>query len=305
MLSASLVWLAVFSFPSKNLKIIACDVGQGDAILTIYGSTQILIDGGPGNRVLECLGKHIPFWDRQLELVILTHPQADHYEGLTSVFREYQVNTFVANSLNSDNQGYQVLKNEVGGSQARVINPKKGMKVRLGLIYLDILWPTTEFVTENSQNSLAVQPFNSSTAVLGAYTSSVDSNEFSVQVLLSFKDFKALFTGDASLELSDTVAKLLPQFLNSSVSQSVNYLKVPHHGSKNGLSEGLLKVLNPEGLPAGRRVAIISDGKNNTYGHPHKEILDILKKYNVQVYRTDEMGNIVVETDGFDFRVRP
>lgn len=293
-LLASLVWLSVFSFPTKNLKIIACDVGQGDAILTLHGSTQILIDGGRGNRVMECLGKYIPFWDRSIELVILTHPQADHYEGLISVFREYKVDTFMANSLDSGNEGYRVLKSEVGGRQARVINPLKGMSMGMGLIRLDILHPSREFLASNTTplgNSLTKSEIGEFTQVLGASTTKLDPNEFSVQVLLSFKDFKALFTGDASPELSNTVAEELAL----SASRRVNYLKVPHHGSRNGLSENLLSILSPG-------VAVISDGKNNTYGHPHKETLDLLEKYKVTTYRTDEIGDIIIETDGFDIK---
>src|SRR4030065_2211620 len=80
------VWFAVFTFPQKKLHIIACDVGQGDAILALYGSTQILIDGGPNDRVLGCLSKYLPFWDRKVELIILTHPEKDHFSGLIQVF---------------------------------------------------------------------------------------------------------------------------------------------------------------------------------------------------------------------------
>lgn len=113
------LWLAVLASPGQNLKIIACDVGQGDAILAISGSDQVLIDGGPGKAVLNCLNKNMPFWDRKVEGVVLTHPQKDHYGGFTDVFKNYEVELFIANALDSSSSGYQVLKDQVGCSGGR------------------------------------------------------------------------------------------------------------------------------------------------------------------------------------------
>ena len=128
-LTAATIWLAVLAFPDPKLHLIACDVGQGDAILASYGTNQVLIDGGPDNRVLDCLADHLPFWDREIELVILTHPQTDHFNGLIEVFRRYHVGAFVATPIDSSTQGYQVLKSTVGGSGIKVINPTRGMEM--------------------------------------------------------------------------------------------------------------------------------------------------------------------------------
>src|SRR3989344_1604043 len=89
------IWLAVFSSPDAYLHIVACDVGQGDAILMQNGSSQVLVDGGVGSRVLDCLGKYMPFWDRQIEIIVLTHPQADHFSGLIEVFKRFKVGYFL------------------------------------------------------------------------------------------------------------------------------------------------------------------------------------------------------------------
>src|SRR3990167_10041666 len=102
-----LVGLSLGYAPDGQLHLIACDVGQGDGILAIYKDTQILIDGGPGEGVLECLGRYVPFWDRELELVVLTHPQLDHYGGLIEVFKRYNVDTFLVNGLDSSASSYQ------------------------------------------------------------------------------------------------------------------------------------------------------------------------------------------------------
>ncbi len=95
----SVVWLAVITFPDNNLHIIACDVGQGDAMLLTYKNFQVLIDGGPNSKVLPCLSGHMPFWDRQIEVVILTHPEADHFIGLIDVFKNYKIKYFLANQV--------------------------------------------------------------------------------------------------------------------------------------------------------------------------------------------------------------
>jgi len=270
------VFLAVFSFDS-NLHIIACDVGQGDAILVTLGRNQILIDGGPNNKVLECLSKYIPFWDREIEMVVLTHPQKDHYGGLLEVFRRYRVDNLLANALDSSDQGYQVLETLVGGGGTRLINPIRGMKVGNSLMYLDILFPSKKVLTENlelsgSQNSL------------GKYTAKLDSNEFSVVAILKYRDFSALLTGDITPKISDEII-IEGQIVD------VDFLKVPHHGSKNGLTKELLNLSKPE-------IAVISVGKSNMYGHPHKETLDLLEGEDIKYLRTDTNGDIEIITNG-------
>ena len=117
---------------SKNLHLIACDVGEGDAILAVYGKTQILTDGGLGTKVLECLGKYIPALDKEIELVVLTHPDEDHYQGLIEVFKRYKVDSFLTSKATSDSQGYGLLESLVGGGGTKVIYPKDGMTLRFG-----------------------------------------------------------------------------------------------------------------------------------------------------------------------------
>lgn len=91
------VYLAITQLPDKNLHLIACNVGQGDAILLTYGSIQILTDGGPDKNVLTCLGKYMPFYDHKIEMVISTHPDADHLTGLISVIQNYKVEKILIN----------------------------------------------------------------------------------------------------------------------------------------------------------------------------------------------------------------
>ena len=275
------VWLSVFLFPKKEFRVIVCDVGQGDAILITYGPTQILSDGGPNSSVLNCLSENMAFWDRRIELVIMSHPQLDHFGGLVDVTKRYKIDTFMTTGLDSGSQEYGVLKSLVGGGDTKVVKVSGGQKYRLGLIHLDILWPTEGFVLANS----AVND-NSQGNVLGAFTATKDANEFSLVSMVSFEDFDILLTGDISPDVSD----ILAEKLGYGRYDDIEILKVPHHGSKNGLTEKLLQVVHPE-------TAIISVGKNNRYGHPHDEVIELLREKEIEILRTDQMGNIEIQIE--------
>lgn len=277
------VWLAVYSYPEDKLKIVACDVGQGDAILATVGSTQVLFDGGANNKVVECLDAYMPFWDRKVEVIVLSHPQRDHFFGLIEVFERYEVEKFVATSLESSSKEYQVLKELVGGSNTHVVMPTTGMSIGNSTIQLDIVHPSQAYVATNTTISEGITK-----GVLGATITKRDPNDFSVVTILRFGDFDALFTGDIGPDVMDEV-------IATGKVSDVEYLKVPHHGSKNGLTEKLLETSTPE-------VAVISVGKNQ-WGHPHKEVLDMLGSIKATILRTDEAGDVVIVTDGTNFEV--
>jgi competence protein ComEC len=272
------VWMAVFVSPDKNLHLIACDVGQGDAILAVYGTTQILVDGGSNNKVLACLERYMPFWDRKIEIVLLSHPQLDHFGGLSEVFRRFQVQYFVATSLDSSSQSYQALKTMVGGTNTEVVFPTTGMVIGTNSLYLDIVWPSDSF--------LLAEGASSDSKVLGAFTSKRDPNEFSIVANLRLGKFDALLTGDIG-------PKTIEEIIKTGKIHDVEYIKIPHHGSKNGLNQELLDASLPE-------IAVISVGKNS-YGHPNKETLELLEKAEILIKRTDIDGDIEVISDGRDW----
>lgn len=267
--------IAIFQLPDNNLHIIACDVGLGDAILITQGTNQILTDGGPGKSVLDCLGRHMPFWDREIEFIISTHPDADHSTGLVSVVEDYEVDKILINPIDPGTQVYEALKNAVGGMDVEVINPTAGMRLRLGLIQLDILNPTDGLI-----NRLKVVKKGDN---LSKYEISKDTNLYSIMYELSFGEFRGLFTGDIPSEVSDAYAE-------SSPVGTVQYIKIPHHGSVNGLTQVLLEKTKPA-------IAVISVDKNQ-WGFPREEILQMLNKFGVNVLRTDQLGDIEITTDG-------
>jgi len=257
--------LTLTSSLDDSFQIIACDIGQGDAILVTYKEVQILTDGGPGGSVLTCLDKYIPLWDREIELVVLTHPQLDHYGGLIEVLERFKVDTFLVSDFQASTQGHEALKNALGGSGARVVTPDTDTKIRVGMIYLDILHPSKD-------------------------ASMVNVNDLSIVTILTFKNFEAILTGDIG-------KKGIEEMLAKGVLRDVDYIKVPHHGSRSGLTPELLEATAPE-------VAVISVGKDNSYGHPHEEILKMLSDYGVTYFRTDEKGDIVVTSDGTSWRLK-
>lgn len=252
------VYLAVYVV-SDNLKIVVCNVGQGDAILIQQKTTQILVDGGPNSSVLSCLGRHMPFWDRTIEMVINTHPEADHYTGLIDVFKNYKVEKFGTNGITSSSQRYKVLENLVGGEGLTTTVLTTGTTIKADLIHLDILNP--DYVNQYQK-----------------------SNNNGVVMLLKYNQFEAILTADTENEVSEKLSKLEKV-------KDLEYIKVNHHGSKNGMTENLLKQVNPE-------IAVISSGNKNSYGHPDEEIIKMLKDYGVKVLRTDEVGDVVVITNG-------
>ncbi len=270
-----ITWAVALSIPELKLRIIVCSVGQGDAILTIYKNTQILTDGGPGNSVIECLGRHMPPWDRKIELVISTHPDADHLTGLVEVAKRYTVANILINPINSGTQTIKALENQVGSKGIEVIKPEDGQNIGLGLIHLDVVNPSKSQVL-----GLATKVDGD---VLGFYKPEDPTNDYSVTYKLSFGEFRGLFTGDIGPEVSERLA------IENKIGK-VDYIKIPHHGSKNGLTENLLKQVMP-------KVAVISVGKNS-YGHPNFEVINLLKDYKVDTYRTDEVGDVVLVTDG-------
>ncbi len=295
-LIALVIWLTVLTYIPNRLKLIACDVGQGDAILAVYGSFEILTDGGiPNGKVSECLSRYMPFWDRTIEVIVNTHPQLDHYGGLIEVMQNYNVQYFVGNSLDASASEYQVLKGEVGSRGIKVINPHSGISIRYRLIHYDIFAPSTRFLADNSvqkENRLN----NNSGQILGVSTSKNDPNDFSVEAILTLDSFNALLTGDIGHNMAKDIIPMFSEFLKARQIESVEYIKVPHHGSKYGMTGDYLEVINP-------KIAVISVGAKNRYGHPTDEILKILSDKGIDMFRTDLNGDVIMESDGESYKV--
>lgn len=282
-----LLFFFVTSLPDGKLHIIFCNVGQGDAAYIRFpDGRDMVVDGGPNDKVLDCLGRHMPFWDRSIDLMVLTHPQNDHMQGFISLASRYHIGYFVHSDVGNTTEGYQTLTHEVVSSKIPTKLMVAGDQIRVGSTTLSFLWPSSEQIAKGKESyevaSLRSDEVKENEQVLGAAMG--DLNEYCLVFALRYGSFDALFPGDAD-------AHVEPQFEGSRLADSsVEVLKVPHHGSKTGMDEGFISWVRP-------KLAVISVGKN-TYGHPSAEALAELAKYAGKTLRTDKEGDIEVVSDG-------
>lgn len=254
------------------LKVTFFDVGQGDSIMIETPQThQILIDGGPDGRVvLEKLSNKMPFWDKTIDLVILTHPDYDHLRGLIDVLERYEVKNILWTGAVKDSATLQKWLIAIEQERADVVVAEKGQVVKAGNVLMYILYPF-----EN---------------IAGAIPR--DSNDTSIVAKLVFGENSFFFPGDASNKVED---QLLARS-DFAVSLASDILKVAHHGSKYSTSLQFLDIANPF-------LAVISCGLNNSYGHPHQETLSNLENFAIKVLRTDIIGDVFISSDGKNINI--
>lgn len=241
----------------KFLEVNFFDVGQGDAIfIQTPQRHQVLIDGGPGSAVLEKLAKEMPFWDRTIDLVILTHPEKDHMAGFTDVLKRYKVENILWTGILKDTPEFKEWQRLIGKEGTEVRIAQSGQIIIFPInekeeIRIDVLYPLEKLEVKEMENS----------------------NDTSIVSRMIFGEKSFLFTGDAT---KSTEKKLLERETNI----KSDVLKVAHHGSKTSSGEDFIKKVLPE-------IAVIEVGKNNSYGHPHQETLATLEKYGTTIFRTD------------------
>jgi len=247
----------IFNSRKQGLTVNFLDVGQGDAILISEGSKQVLIDGGPNGQILlEKLGKYIPFWDRNIEVIIATHPDQDHIDGLIDVMEAYNIGEVIDNSEESDSQVYKKYKETIEEKNIPRLKGQDGMNIKISEdAKLEILSPG-----ENLENKPK------------------DTNADSIIAKLTYGENSFLLTGDLPDEKEQ-------ELIGKHADLRADVLKVSHHGSKYATTLEFLEKVKPKD-------SVISVGKNNRYGHPAEETLDRLSSKEVRVLRTDELGDI-------------
>jgi competence protein ComEC len=262
-----LVWVAVASLPDGKLHVVFFDVGEGDAIfIETPRGQQILIDGGPSpTTLISALGRRMPFWDRSLDLVILTHADEDHIAGLIPVLERYRVGQVLESGYQHSHPMYDRWQELIEEKGIPNHLARAGMSIATGDgVELVVLHPGPELME---------------------YTDA-DANNNSVVTRLAMGQVSFLLPGDIA-EVAEAMLLASGQELASTV------LKVPHHGGNTSSSVAFLKAVNP-------KLVVISVGADNKFGHPSPQVLNRLEELvgEEHVLRTDEQGTIEVVTDG-------
>jgi len=266
---AVVVWIFVFQQENNVfLKVEFFDVGQGDAeFIETPAKQQVLIDGGPDMSILEKLGKTMPFFDRYIDLIVLTHPEQDHMNGLIEIIKRYKVGAIITTGVVRDTEQYRELINTIKEKQIPIYIAKSGGQIDFGNnITMQILYPFKNMAGEQLS----------------------DSNSSSIVSKLIYNDFETLFTGDIEKATEN-------ELVGSGLNLQADILKIAHHGSKTSTSDAFLKAVDA-------MLAIIEVGKDNQYGHPHQEVLDRLK--NMEILQTGKDGNIKILSDGLSFEIK-
>ncbi len=270
--AAILVSLVAATIPDNNLRVSFLDVGQGDAILIQKGNQQVLVDGGPSPQAI-CLGlgKKMPFWDRTIELVILTHPSADHATGLVEVLNRYRVREVLYPTLAFESGIYVEWLRLIEEKGVKSTLAQAGQQLNLG-------------------DGVIIEVLSPQSPPLSGTDSDVDNNAAILR--LSLGEVSFLLTADMMREAEF-------ELLYNRANLKSTVLKVAHHGSDTSTTPEFLAVANPQ-------LAVISVGADNDYGHPSDEVLKRLEERlgSENIYRTDEDGTIEFITDGERLRVR-
>ena len=253
---------------AKLLCVVFLDVGQGDAIFVQTPTgTQLLIDGGRDQSVLPELNTVMSFSDRTIDYILATHPDADHISGFYDVLERYSISNVIRTENESDTAIWQAVEEAVVEEKAKVYYARRGQRYDLGDgVVLEILFPDTD-------------------------PSGMESNTSSIVARLIYGDTSFMLTGDSPKAIEEYLVLIEGEYLKSDV------LKAGHHGSRTSTSELFLDHVDP-------KFAVISAGKDNSYGHPHVEVTDALFNAGITTLNTAEDGRVAFWSDGKQVKLK-
>lgn len=235
--------------------IVFCDVGQGDAAyIRTKSGLDIVVDFGQGKKILECLGRYMPFYDNEIDVALISHFDKDHYEGITYLNPRYKIKKLIYPRCEDKNCLSTLKSNTKNTTFQRISYARISSIKSTDFLITPLKIPDNGFVK--------------------------GSNDDSEVFYLKIDKISILFTGDANLDIE--------YGLLDGSDINVDVLKVPHHGSRYNLNSTFLELADPQ-------VSVISVGNNNSYGHPHREVISLLKALNKKYVRTDTDGDILIE----------
>lgn len=256
-------WYVVFAEEKKGeMRVSFLDVGQGDSIfIEAPSGRQVLIDGGPDRSVLRELGKIMPWWDRSIDVVIATHPDADHVVGLVDVLQRYTVDFIFDPGVKGDTPQAESMLASVARENAEHILARRGHVIDLGEgARLEILFPDRD-------------------------VSDLETNTASIVARLVYGETSFVLTGDSP----ESIEKYLVGLDGDKLAADV--LKAGHHGSRTSSSLSFVGFVGPH-------YGIFSRGCDNSYGHPHQEVRDVFARLGVEALDTCEEGTITFVSNG-------
>ena len=266
---SGLLWKIICGINDHDLHVYVLNIGQGDSILVRLSTGEnILIDGGPDEAVLRELADVLPLYERKIDVVILTHPHADHMNGLLDVLQHYEVSSVLVTGVYYHSSAYDEFIDQVVREKTAVYFARADTDYRLGTVALDMVYPLKLLQGDRYENI----------------------NNSSISFRLLSRDGIFYFSGDLEKEGEE-------ELLKSGQDLRADIFKAGHHGSRTSSSEALLDAIQP-------KIALISCGINNTFKHPHPETLKHLAERGIQFFRTDLDGRIEVIPAIGEFEVR-
>ena len=305
------IWQIYIKYPDESVYFTICDVGQGDALLFSKSFFQLLIDTGPDEKLISCLNKNMPFWDKKIDVLVLTHFDSDHVAAFNELINFYQIGTiFLLLTDYNESELYLELREQIIdlngqgtvvkepflGQQIAFYNFTRGNKTKYNSIeplFFTFLTPTSINQEKYGQlEEINAFSWQKSETILSdknieKIASKLNENDRSIVLLFSFGNLSILLTGDLETPGEEAL-------MGSSLIKRVDLLKVGHHGAKTSTSLPFLLKLAPE-------TSIISVGKKNSFNHPNIEVLDRISSINSKILRTDQSGTINLVLDGEHF----
>ncbi len=262
-LAVSSAWISIHNLTREELTITYVDVGQGDCQIAMSKGHTMVIDGGTAENSRKIVAALNRLGVQYVDYVVCTHAHADHCGGLAGVLSVYDAGCVYAPKTQEDTDSYLNFVKAAKSQGIDIQNPKLGERFELGDSMVEILGPVTE--------------------------EGMVLNNTSIVLKITYKDTSFLFTGDAEYEEEKSI-------MESGANLRADVLKIGHHGSSGSSSYSFLREVMPE-------YAIIGVGKDNTYGHPHKETISRLEDLGAHIYTTEKSGDITVVSDGRNITV--